>query len=94
VFVGGFLRWILEKRAGSQAEANERRERGVLFGSGLVGGEGLLGVGVAAYAVLLTRAPEGIGSTWAGALEPWFPLLPFACLVWLLWRAARTPRSA
>jgi len=25
------------------------------------------GVGIAAYAVLTTRAPEGIGSGWAGA---------------------------
>ncbi len=46
---------------------------GVLFGSGLVGGEGLLGVGIAAYAVLMTRAPEGVGSGWAGVLEPFFP---------------------
>ena len=89
VFIGGFLRWIMEKRAANAEEANERRERGVLFGSGLVGGEGLLGVGVAGYAVLMTRAPEGIGSDWAGAFEPWVPILPFGLLVWLLWRAAR-----
>ncbi len=89
VFLGGLLRFIMEKRAADADEANERRERGVLFGSGLVGGEGLLGVGIAAYAVLMTRAPEGIGSAWAGALEPFFPLLPFVALVWLLWRSAR-----
>ncbi|TDI48681.1 MAG: oligopeptide transporter, OPT family [Acidobacteria bacterium] len=89
VFIGGFLRWIMEKRAANAEEANERRERGVLFGSGLVGGEGLLGVGVAGYAVLMTRAPEGFGSAWAGAFEPWVPILPFGFLVWLLWRAVR-----
>ena len=89
VFIGGFLRWIMEKRAANTEEADERRERGVLFGSGLVGGEGLLGVGVAGYAVLMTRAPEGIGSAWAGAFEPFVPLLPFGFLVWLLWRAVR-----
>ena len=89
VFIGGLLRFIMEKRAADTDEANERRERGVLFGSGLVGGEGLLGVGIAAYAVLMTRAPEGIGSAWAGALEPFFPLLPFGALVCLLRRSAR-----
>ena len=89
VFLGGLLRFIMEKRAADADEAKERRERGVLFGSGFVGGEGLLGVGIAAYAVLMTRAPEGIGSAWAGALEPFFPLLPFGALVWLLWRSAR-----
>ena len=93
VFLGGFIRWIMERRAKSQEEANERRERGVLFGSGLVGGEGLLGVGIAAYAVLLTRAPQGFGSAWAGVLEPWFPILPFGLLVWLLYRTTRGSTS-
>lgn len=90
VFAGGMIRWYLERKSRSEDERRSRRERGVLFGSGLVGGEGLLGVGIAAYAVFLTRAPEGIGPTWAGALEPWLPLVPFGGLVWLLWRAART----
>jgi uncharacterized oligopeptide transporter (OPT) family protein len=89
VFLGGLIRYVLERRAKSAEEATERRENGVLFGSGLVGGEGLLGVGIAGFAVLMTRAPEGIGSDWSGALEPWFPLLPFGALVWMLWRFAR-----
>ena len=37
----------------------------------------------------MTRAPEGMESAWAGAFEPWVPLLPFGFLVWLLWRAVR-----
>ena len=86
VFLGGLIRFLLERRANDDEERIERRERGVLFGSGLVGGEGLLGVGIAGFAVLMTRAPEGVGSGWAGAFEPWFPLLPFGVLVWLLWR--------
>jgi uncharacterized oligopeptide transporter (OPT) family protein len=84
VFIGGLLRWTMKKRAADADEANELRERGVLFGSGLVVGERLLGVGIAAYAVLMTRAPEGIRSAWAGALEPFVPLLPFGAIVWLL----------
>jgi hypothetical protein len=47
VFLGGSLRWFVQRRAKSDAERNQRRERGVLFGSGLVGGEGLLGVAIA-----------------------------------------------
>jgi putative OPT family oligopeptide transporter len=93
VFLGGLIRWIQERRAASDADRTARRERGVLFGSGLVGGEGLLGVGIAAYAVLTTRAPAGIGSSWAGPIEAFFPLLPFGVLVWLLWRAARGARA-
>jgi len=47
VFAGGLLRWVMERRAASQEERLRRREQGVLFGSGLVGGEGVLGVMVA-----------------------------------------------
>jgi hypothetical protein len=52
-----------------------------------------LGVGIATYAVVTARAPSGIGSEWAGALVPWVPLLPFAFLVWMLWRAAQARAS-
>jgi len=47
VFAGGLLRWVMEKLARGDKERNQRREQGVLFGSGLVGGEGVLGVAVA-----------------------------------------------
>ena len=89
VFVGGLIRWIAEKRARTEDDRRDRRERGILFGSGLVGGEGLLGVGIASYAVLTGRAPVGVGPEWAGALAPWVPVLPFAFLLWMLWRAAQ-----
>ena len=38
---------MMERRARSDEERLRRREQGVLFGSGLVGGEGVLGVLVA-----------------------------------------------
>jgi putative OPT family oligopeptide transporter len=50
VFVGGLTRYLLTRvkegpdEAEMQKEAERRRERGVLFGSGLVGGGGLTGV--------------------------------------------------
>ena len=68
VFFGGMLRYVLEKKSPSPEEASKRRERGILFGSGLVGGEGLLGVGIAAVALLKGRAPAGFGTDWAGPL--------------------------
>ncbi len=60
----------------------------MLFGSGLVGGEGLLGVGIALYAYVQDRAPEGIGEAWAGTLAPWLSFLLFAGLAGLFWRLA------
>jgi putative OPT family oligopeptide transporter len=43
VFVGGLTRHLVTRNQNSE-EAERRRERGVLFGSGLVGGGGLTGV--------------------------------------------------
>jgi putative OPT family oligopeptide transporter len=66
IFVGGLLRWWAERSAKGGDEANERRERGILLGSGFVGGEGLLGVGIAGAAFVLGRRPLGIGTGWLG----------------------------
>jgi uncharacterized oligopeptide transporter (OPT) family protein len=66
LFIGGLLRGWFERRARSGSEAAEHRERGVLLGSGFVGGEGLLGVGIAAVAFVQNRKPEGIGTEWLG----------------------------
>ncbi len=67
VFLGGLLRHILT-RGKTEQEANRRREQGILVGSGLVGGEGLTGVVLAAWVVLRGgQKIEGVG--WH--LPPW-----------------------
>ncbi len=86
VFFGGLLRWTAERRAPDADERAERRERGVLFGSGLVGGEGLLGVGIAMVAARLGRAPAGFGTEWAGAYGQAATALVFALLAFVFWR--------
>jgi len=43
VFVGGVVRWALTRKRPTE-DAERRREEGVLFGAGLVGGGGLTGV--------------------------------------------------
>lgn len=88
VFFGGLLRWFAEKRSHSVDQAEERRERGVLFGSGLVGGEGLLGVGIAAVAVFLKRAPKGIGYEWAGGFAQILSIGAFVLLGYIFWKMA------
>ena len=67
IFVGGLIRMWMERTAKDQATAADRRERGVLLGSGFVGGEGLLGVGIALVAVVKSRRPDGIGMEWLGS---------------------------
>ncbi len=54
VFLGGFLRWLLT-RDQAEADSERRREKGVLFGSGLVGGGGLTGVLLAVWVVAARR---------------------------------------
>jgi len=66
IFLGGMIRHFMEKRAANEEELEGRRERGVLLSSGFVGGEGLLGVGIAGVAFVLSRKPEGIGTQWLG----------------------------
>lgn len=88
VFLGGLLRWLIERRAPSESEALARRERGILFGSGLVGGEGLLGVAIAITALVVGRVPEGIGFDWAGDAAQLISIGAFVLLAVALWRVA------
>ena len=43
IMAGGLIRWVVEKRNKGD-ELNERREAGVLYGSGLIAGAALVGV--------------------------------------------------
>jgi len=72
VFFGGLLRWVLGRNQDPAAKES-RREKGVLFGSGLVGGGGLTGVILAVWVVAVRRgepiagyAPDLPG--WAGMI--------------------------
>jgi len=67
IFAGGLIRLWMERSAKDKTVAADRRERGVLLGSGFVGGEGLLGVGIALVAVAKSRRPDGIGTEWLGS---------------------------
>jgi putative OPT family oligopeptide transporter len=54
VFFGGLLRWYLGRNQ-DEATKERRREKGILFGSGLVGGGGLTGVVLAVWVVAVRR---------------------------------------
>lgn len=86
LFLGGILRKFLEKRADNDEEKSDTRERGILLGSGLVGGEGLLGIGIAAAAFIRGASPMGVGYDWAGPLAPFFSLLLFTALIYFFTR--------
>ncbi len=76
VFLGGALRWVMERGEQAEGEKALRRENGVLFGSGLVGGEGLLGVAIAGVVLYQSQGittkgavpmPLEIGQAWASS---------------------------
>lgn len=81
VFVGGCLRRFTEWQARERGpeEVGRRTDKGVLISSGLIAGEGLLGVAVAGYAALYGSKPAGFAPDW------WAPFLqPTAAVVFVL----------
>ena len=97
VFLGGMLRMILVRRATTEDERIARRDRGILLGSGLVGGEGLIGVviaGAAGYAVSRGAEPWRFGYEWAGGAAEWLAFAVFVTLVVVFWRMVAPRRSS
>ena len=90
VFIGGVLRWMVENVFTKKGEELEgRSDQGILFGSGLIAGEGIMGVLIAFYAFFLGK-PAGLGIAWP---EPWGEALSFIIFMslglWLLSIARR-----
>ncbi len=97
VFLGGMLRFFLGRKAAEPGDRESRRQRGVLFGSGLVGGEGLMGVAIAGM-IFYQKAtaedpteemklPFHTGMEWAS--EFWCKILAFAVFTALAFYFAR-----
>lgn len=91
IFVGGMIRYWMERHSRDKEQLDARRERGVLLGSGFVGGEGLLGVGIAAVAFVTAAKPAGIGTDWLGteAMAMIVGTVIFAAFITWFFRRAR-----
>jgi putative OPT family oligopeptide transporter len=87
VFLGGATRYVVERRAPGPEAREAARERGVLLGSGFVGGEGLMGVVIAGVVVavnaLYSRGtidskdiPLQRGTEWVNSLPEWLTRVP------------------
>ena len=89
IFIGGSIRKIIEKNCGDNTELKEkRREAGILFGAGLVGGDGLMGV-LIGLLVILGVKPEILPVDWAGKFSFLVATLCFTGLIYLLIRATK-----
>jgi putative OPT family oligopeptide transporter len=90
IYVGGLVRYFVEKKAGDDKELKIKRgEKGVLLGSGFIAGEGIAMVGVAAWAFLKKAQPEGIGLVWPGNLGDFIALAAFFCMVGFIFFKSR-----
>ena len=91
VFCGGFIRYMIEKRAGKNEELKTRqKEKGILLGSGFIAGEGLTMVAVAIYAYIAKKKPGGIGLVWPGNVGDFIALAAFVGLaIYLFVKSSR-----
>ena len=83
VMMGGLVRWA---RAGINAEESGE-DPGVLYSSGLIAGEALIGIALAIVASL--NVPVDFAAGIFGALEIPVTLLLYAGLIYTLWRASK-----
>jgi putative OPT family oligopeptide transporter len=93
VFVGGLLRALVERRPKGEEAGESGTEQGVLFGSGLIAGEGVMGIGVAVAALILGHRPEGLPFRFEGVPGAVVSLVVFALLGWFFLRVARGRRT-
>lgn len=93
VYVGGLLRRYIEHRSKDNKEELElRKEKGILFGSGLIAGEGILGVLLALYAVILKSKPQGIGVHLSPLAGDLVSIIVFGGLAIFLLRITKTKK--
>ncbi len=85
MMVGGIVRWYFETRKNtSEEEKKEETNRGILYSSGLIAGEGLVGILLAAFAVIKVNddlsLADAIDLSSVVDLGNWGALLVFALL--------------
>jgi len=95
IFVGGIIKWILEKNMAKRNYSDEQKMRanntGVLLASGLIAGESLMAV-VLAFVVLGVSISDSTFSLseLAPFSSPWLAIIIFAIVVYML---IKTPLS-
>ncbi len=100
ILIGGGIRYLTEKKSNA-TEIKERRERGVLYASGLIAGAAFIGMGMGLFRSFdLTRSlvdnihlPSRIASLKPLLESDALALMVFAALVYTLWRVVSRSRS-
>jgi putative OPT family oligopeptide transporter len=95
VFVGGLIRWFIERKRESDQKqdiAEQQTDTGVLLGSGLIAGEGIMGVLIAAYAIWATKAPGGLPFGFTGLTGEIISFTVFCALGLYIFQMAKKTR--
>ena len=100
---GGFVRWLTGRKKKEQRE--NAVERGILYSSGLIAGEGLIGILLAVFAILPAGNTKSLGQVLGEVLPNRFPVLTntefanvlgillFVLLTLSLWRVCRIQKG-
>jgi putative OPT family oligopeptide transporter len=93
IMAGGFISWMVHKLSGSEGIHKKRDEEGVLFGSGLIAGDALVGV-LIAFAIALWSGYRAFyeaheTAPLAGTYAPWLSLVAFAGIAFMLYRSTQ-----
>jgi putative OPT family oligopeptide transporter len=92
IFLGGILAYFVERGAGkpaNPADHERMHQDGVLYSSGLITGEALMGI-VVAFFVWKFKNPDvmALPQTWQLGAWEWLGVAVFALIGWLLYRVA------
>jgi putative OPT family oligopeptide transporter len=93
IMAGGLICWIVRKVSANEDIGKKREEEGVLFASGLIAGDALVGVLIAAAMALpigyrvFYEAHET--APLAGTYAPWLSLVAFAGIAYMLYQSTR-----
>ena len=93
IMAGGLLALFLRKNVKDEAQYKHKQENGILFGSGLVAGDAIIGVAIAGLVAGFSNyrhfyeAHEELSLT--GTFGPWLSLICFTVLMIIYWYRIR-----
>ncbi|SKA06195.1 OPT family oligopeptide transporter [Selenihalanaerobacter shriftii] len=88
IMIGGLIKAALNRKSMSEEERSDKDESGILFASGLVAGDALIGILLAALALKGWHTSIDIGVGWAGSAANILALGSFCILAYLLWKSS------
>ena len=96
IMAGGVVRILVEKRKGTEKEKKARTDRGLLFTSGMIAGEGIVGILLAVLAVFGVADKINLSSVYGAAFQSvgnWVGLAAFVVLLAILFYFTRNKKT-